>query len=323
MNGISVRHLSARDNILASAMTLPDLPIIDAHQHFWDLDANYLPWLRDEPPIPFRYGDYSALKRNYLPADYRHDTQGLNLIGSVFVETEWDRRDPVGETRWVEKIARQSGLPSVMVCHAALHHDDVAGILEKQASFAFVRGIRHKPAAAPSPAQMEKGVSGSMTDPLWRRGYGLLARHGLSFDLQTPWWHLPEAAALNAEFPQIPIILNHTGLPRDRSAEELAGWRKTMKEFATAPNVAVKISGLGEMGQPWTLERNRQVILDTIDIFGEDRCMFASNFPVDSLAGSLATIYSGFAQATEKLGRDAQSKLFAENARRIYRLPVP
>jgi predicted TIM-barrel fold metal-dependent hydrolase len=302
-------------------MLLPDLPIIDAHQHFWDLEANYLPWLRDEPPIPFRYGDYSALKHNYMPIDYRRDVEGLNLVGSVFVETEWDRRDPVGETRWVEKIARQSGLPSAMVCHAALHQDDAAGILEQQASFGFVRGVRHKPAAAPSPAAIEKGASGSMTDPKWRRGYALLAQHGLSFDLQTPWWHLPEAAALNAEFPQIPIILNHTGLPRDRSAEELAGWRMAMTQFAAAPNVAVKISGLGEAGQAWTLERNRAVILDTISIFGEDRCMFASNFPVDSLAGSLATIYSGFAEATEKLGRDVQAKLFAGNARRIYRLP--
>ena len=110
-------------------MTLPDLPIIDAHQHFWDLEANYLPWLRDEPPISFRYGDYRALKRNYLPADYRRDAAGLNLVGSVFVETEWDRSDPVGETRWVHALARQSRFPSVMVGHAALHQDDAADIL--------------------------------------------------------------------------------------------------------------------------------------------------------------------------------------------------
>src|SRR6185436_11741554 len=119
-------------------MPLPDFPIIDAHPHFWDLDANYLPWLRDAPPIAFRYGDYSALKRNYLPPDYRRDTQGLNLAGTVFVETEWDRRDPVGETRWVAEVVRPSGLPSVMVCHAALHQGNAADVLEQQASFSFV-----------------------------------------------------------------------------------------------------------------------------------------------------------------------------------------
>ncbi len=303
-------------------MTLPDLPIIDAHQHFWDLDANYLPWLRDEPPIPFRYGDYGALKRNYMPADYRRDAEGLNLVGSVFVETEWDRRDPVGETRWVQAVARRARFPSVMVAHAALHQEDAAEILARQAGFALVRGIRHKPRAAAAPGRIEGAAAGSMTDPAWQRGYGLLARHGLSFDLQTPWWHLPQAARLNAEFPQIPIILNHTGLPRDRSAAELEGWRAAMKVFAAAPNVAVKISGLGEPGHSWSLERNRTVIVDTIDIFGEDRCMFASNFPVDGLVGRLATIYAGFAAATKTMGSAVQAKLFAGNARRIYRIPA-
>jgi predicted TIM-barrel fold metal-dependent hydrolase len=304
-------------------MPPPSLPVIDAHQHFWNLDANYLPWLCDESPIPFRYGDYGALKRNYLPPDYRRDAAGLDLAGSVFVETEWDRRDPVGETRWVDALRRRHGLPSVMVCHAALHQDDVADILARQAAFAFVRGVRHKPRAAISPDAIAPGAPVSMSDPAWRRGYALLARHNLSFDLQTPWWHLDEAAALNADFPDTPIILNHTGLPRDRSEAELAGWRAAMTRFAAAPNVAVKISGLGEAGRRWSLARNRQIILDTIGMFGEDRCMFASNFPVDSLVGDLATIYAGYAEATGHLGVDVQAKLFADNARRIYRLPAP
>ncbi|MBN9587612.1 MAG: thioesterase [Alphaproteobacteria bacterium 64-11] len=301
-------------------MPLPTLPIIDAHQHFWDLDANYLPWLRDQPSIPFRYGDYGALRRNYMPPDYLRDADGLDLAGSVFVETEWDRRDPVGETRWVQMLRSEFGLPSVMVCHAALHQDDAADVLARQASFPFVRGVRHKPRAAAGPGLAEHGAPASMTDPQWRRGYALLERHGLSFDLQAPWWHLTEAAALNADFPETTIILNHAGLPRDRSAEELAGWRAAMTTFAAAPNVAVKISGLGEPGRPWSLERNRQIILDTISLFGEDRCMFASNFPVDGLVGSLAAIYSGFAEATITMGVDVQAKLFADNARRIYRM---
>jgi predicted TIM-barrel fold metal-dependent hydrolase len=303
-------------------MTLTDLTIIDAHQHFWDLGANYLPWLRDQP-ITFRYGDYSALKRNYMPQDYHRDAKGLKLAGSVFVETEWDRRDPVGETRWVHALAQKSGLPSAVVCHVALHHDNAERLLAEQTIFPLVRGVRHKPHAATGPEKIEYGAMGSMSDPAWRSGYALLAQHDLSFDLQTPWWHLKEAAELNIVFPKTTMILNHTGLPRDRSSEELTGWRAAMTCFAAAPNVAVKISGLGEPGRVWSLERNRQVILDTISIFGEDRCMFASNFPVDSLVGSLATIYLGFAETTKTLGDTVQAKLFADNARRIYRLPAP
>ena len=92
---------------------------------------------------------------------------------------------------------------------------------------------------------------------------------------------------------------------------------------AAAPNVAVKISGLGEAGRPWALDRNRDIILATVEMFGEDRCMFASNFPVDSLVGSFKTIYAGFMAATAPLGREAHRKLLADNARRIYRIPEP
>lgn len=317
---VGVRRRGRVASAQSEETVLLDLPIIDAHQHFWDLDRNYLPWLRDEPQIPFRYGDYGALKRNYMPADYRRDTAGLDVAGTVFVETEWDRTDPVGETRWVHDLAAASGLPSAMVCHAALHQDDVADILAQQAAFTLVRGVRHKPTAAPAPDRVEQGAPGSMGDPAWRRGYARLADHGLSFDLQTPWWHLGEAAALNADFPETLIVLNHTGLPSDRSPEGLAGWRRAMAHFAASPKVAVKISGLGERGRRWALAHNRDVILDTIEIFGEDRCMFASNFPVDGLVADLPTIFSGFAEATAPLGRRTQAKLFADNARRFYRI---
>lgn len=301
-------------------MTLPTVPVIDPHQHFWDLDKNYLPWLRDQPPIPFRYGDYSAIRKNYMPPDYRRDAAGMNLVGTVFVETEWDRADPVGETRWVDALAQQTGLPTAMVCHVTLHRSDAADILAQQAQYPLVRGIRHKPASASSPDRIVTGLPGSMDDPTWRRSYALLEKCNLSFDLQTPWWHLEEGARLATDFPRIPVILNHTGLPRNREQEELAGWRRAMERFAAAPNVTVKISGLGEPGTPWSLERNRQVILDTIRIFGEDRCMFASNFPVDGLTGRMATIFAGFAEATKTMGTEVQTKLFAGNARRIYRL---
>ena len=81
-----------------------DFPIVDPHQHFWDLSLGKHPWLRDEPPTPFRYGDTRPLRRDYLPADYRRDTRGHRIAATVYVETEWDPRDPLGETRWVEAL---------------------------------------------------------------------------------------------------------------------------------------------------------------------------------------------------------------------------
>ena len=296
--------------------------IVDPHQHFWDLSLGKHPWLRDEPPPPFRYGDTRPLRRDYLPADYRHDTRGHRIVGTVYVETEWDPADPLGETRWVEALAARDGLPTAVVAQAWLDRDDVEEVLVRQAACPLVRGVRHKPAAAPSPRSVEPGAPGSMGDSRWRAGFGQLARHGLSFDLQTPWWHLPEAAALARAFPDTLIVLNHTGLPADRSAEALRGWRAAMTTLAAEPNVAVKISGLGVPGVAWTPESNREVVLRTIELFGVDRAMFASNFPVDGLVARFDTIYEGFRAIVRDFPAEARRKLFHDNAARLYRLDL-
>lgn len=297
------------------------MQIIDAHQHFWDLDQNYLPWLRDEPPIKFRYGDYTSLKRNYLPATYRQDSAAFDVVGTVFVETEWDPTDPLGEVRWVEDLKQREGLPTVMVAQAWLDRDDAEPVLAAHGQSAIVRGIRHKPRAVASPDAVEIGAPGSMGHPAFRRGYAMLEPNGLSYDLQTPWWHLGEARALVDAFPATQLILNHTGLPSDRSEDGLAGWRAAMRQLAGASNAALKISGLGQAGRPWSADDNRRVVLEAIDIFGVERVMFASNFPVDSLVGTFETIFSGFLDITAGFTEDERAAMFRTNAQRIYRFP--
>ena len=294
--------------------------IVDAHQHFWDLERNYYPWLCEREPIPFRYGDYSALRKSYLPADYLRDVGSNRPAMTVHVEAEWDRRDPVGETRWLEEVAATSGLPTACVAQAWLDRDDVEAVLAAQAARPLVRGIRHKPHSAARPEAVERGARGSMDDPRWRRGFALLERHGLSFDLQTPWWHLGAAAELARDFTNTSIIINHTGLPTDRSELGLAGWRKAMHVVAQAANVFLKISGLGQLAKPWTLTENRPVIRDAIAIFGAERCMFASNYPVDKLCAPFETIFAGFRAAVSDRPVSDRRKLFGENAIRVYRL---
>jgi predicted TIM-barrel fold metal-dependent hydrolase len=303
-------------------VTLPlnDIPLIDAHQHFWDLEQNYLPWLSDERAVPFRYGDYGPIRRTYLPADYRRDAASFRVAKTVYVETEWDPSDPVGETRWVQEINAATGFPHAIVAQAWLDREDVEDVLAAQCAFPLVRGIRQKPKAAASPENAVRGALGSMDDPIWRAGFALLEKHRLSFDLQTPFWHLDAALDLARDFPATRIILNHAGLPADRSEEGLAAWRQAMAAFAEAGNVAVKISGLGQPGAAWTVHSNGQIMRDTIAMFGVDRCMFASNFPVDSLCADFKTIYCGFFEATRDLPEVDRAKLFHDNAARIYRL---
>lgn len=297
-----------------------DIAIVDAHHHFWDPTTNYIPWLCDEKPIAFRYGDYRSLRKPYLPPDFRRDWGRHRVVKSVYVETEWDPRDPLGETRWVEGVAKAHGLPSAVVAQAWLDRPDVADVLKGQARSPLVRAIRHKPKSSPRREDARRGAPGSMDDPGWRDGYALLAKNNLHFELQTPWWHLDAAAQLARDFPGTTIVLNHTGLPSDRSDAGIAGWQQAMAGLAREPNVAVKISGIGLPGQTWSLASNGRIIRDAIAIFEPSRCMFASNFPVDGLTATYDEIVTCFQQAIAGHPFETRRALLHDNALRIYRL---
>lgn len=297
---------------------LYDGPMVDAHHHFWNPTRHLHPWLAPGVRVPFRYGDYESLKRPYLPDDYRRDSHGYDVRETVYVETEWDPADPLGETRYAASLAARHGWPNAIVAQAWLDRGDIADVLAGQAACPLVRSVRHKPGG---PARLDEiGASRTlMSDEVWRRGFALLERHGLHFDLQTPWWNLDEAARLADDFPRTTIVLNHAGLPSDRSDAGLTAWRAHLDRFAARPNATVKISGIGLPGRPWRVDENRRVVEETIAAFGPSRAMFASNFPVDSLCGSYDDIMAGFKRIVAGLPASEQAALFCGTARRIYR----
>jgi len=295
-----------------------DGPIVDAHHHFWDPAINDHPWLAPEANIPFRYGDYSAIKRRYFPDDYFADAGAHNVVQTVYVETEWNPQDPIGETRFIEGLAARYGVPNAIVAQAWLDHPDAIAVLTEQANFKCVRSVRHKPGGPIAPEQVGH-MRSLMSDEHWRRSYATLEGLGLHFDLQTPWWNLHEAERLARDFPGTTLILNHAGLPNDRSAEGLAGWRLAMARLAQWPNVQVKISGLGQGGQRWRAKDNAWIVREVIAMVGCDRAMFASNFPVDSLCGSFDDIYSGFKSIVADFPSADQQRLFYSNAQQVYR----
>ena len=296
-----------------------DGPVVDAHHHFWEPAVNHHPWLEPGVSIPFRYGPYDAIKRRYLPDDYRRDAAGHDVVQTVYVETEWDPADPIGETRYASGLAARFGWPNAIVAQAWLHHDDAPRLLAEQAAFPLVRSVRHKPGGPASPIQV--GTSSTlMSDPAWRRGFGALATSGLHFDLQAPWWTLPEAEELAQDFPGTTIILNHAGLPSHRDPDSLRAWRAAMARFAGCPNVAVKVSGLGVPGQAWSVDSNGWIVRTVVELFGADRAMFGSNFPVDSLCASYDAILSGMKAILAPLPQTEQTAFFAGTASRVYGL---
>lgn len=297
-------------------------PIVDAHHHLWQLSGGQLfyPWLQDVQPHEFFLGDYASLKRDYLPPDYRRDAAGHGVVKTVHVEAECRRDQQVAETRWLSEINARHGMPNAIVAHAWFHTSNAEEILAQQKAFPLVRGIRSKPVTGAHPRDSVAGAPGTMQDPNWLAGLRLLRKYGFTWDLRVPTWHLEEAAQVMRANPDVPAVLNHTGFPWDRSEAGLDLWRRGMKALAACEQVSCKLSCLCLQEGAWDYEDNRRIVLEAIDIFGIERCMFASNFPVDGLRVSFDRMFRDFKRMTAELSASDRRKLFHDNAARFYRL---
>jgi len=260
-----------------------DIEIIDAHHHLWNLNQYYYPFLSDKIDKDFFLGDYSKIRKNYLPINYLKDAQNHNVIGTIHCEAEWDREDQIGETKWLNDLSKKNKLPSVIVGHAWFDRPNSEAIIAEQASFDIVRGIRSKPKVRFSSSSKEVLEGGSMQDLNWRKGLKLLEKYNLNYDLRIPCWHLKEAVEVVRLIPNTKVIINHAGFPWDRSKEGMDFWRSGVKAMSNEPNTYIKLSEFGVKGQDWNFLQNKEIIFELIDMFGPKRCMFASNFPVSSI----------------------------------------
>ncbi|SFQ08896.1 Predicted metal-dependent hydrolase, TIM-barrel fold [Mesorhizobium sp. NFR06] len=293
--------------------------IVDTHQHLQSLsDASY-PWLDPERPEPLE-GDLGPIRRDYLPADYRRDMEGLGVVKTVHIQNGRNPYDPVDETRWLSALARKEGMPDAIVAYADLAAPDVERVLEAHAGFPRVRGIRQilnwhdepRLRSAPSPDLMES--------PQWRRGFARLAPLGLSFDLQLYWPQMDMALALARAFPDTAIVLEHFGIVADRGPEGVAAWQAAISRLAQAPNVSVKLCGFGLGARAWTPEDTLPLLHYTLKAFGPTRTMVGTNIPVDLLFATPKKVVSIIHAVAMELSHDERIALLRSNAERFYRI---
>jgi predicted TIM-barrel fold metal-dependent hydrolase len=297
------------------------LPIVDAHHHLWDLSAGRYPFLGEHYETDFFLGDYRKICRDYLPADYGGDIAGFRVVGSVHIQAGRAPGEQVAETGWLETVHRQHGLPCVVVGHVIFTQPDCAEVLEGHARSPLVRGIRSRPVTSRGPDESVAGAPGTMQDDLWRRNFALLEKYGMSWDMRIPYWHLEEGAEVARSFPAIPMMVNHTGLPLDRSEDGLAIWRRGLEALAGCPNVAIKLSELGLPHGKWDVPSNVRVVREAAAIFGADRIVFGSNLPVSTLSTDFRGIVDVMLEALAGEPPEALGKFFAHNAIRFYRIP--
>jgi predicted TIM-barrel fold metal-dependent hydrolase len=292
---------------------------IDAHHHLWDLEHNDYPWLR-EPGEPRMYGDYQAMCRSYLVDDFVADSAPHRVVKSVHVQANWNPDDPVGETRWCQGVADRHGFPHAIVAHANLADAGVERVLAVHRESSNVRGIRHILGHTDDPDLARPDRPDYPRDPAWQRGYGLLAKYDLCFDLQVFPAQMAAAAQLAARHDDVPVIVCHTGFPWDRSEAGIELWRSGMRRLAALPHAHAKLSGPGMVMIDWSVERFAPFVHETIDMFGPSRCMFASNVPPDALYKTYDQIYAGFYAWAERYLPHEQKQMFHDTAARVYRI---
>lgn len=293
--------------------------IVDSHQHFQDVEHSSYPWLDPGRPPPLE-GDLTPIRRNYLPADYRKEMSGLPIAKTVHVQNGRNPGDPVDETRWLSGLAESQGLPTAIVAYADLASPNVEAILAAHSAYPRVRGIRQILNWHENPNLQTASRPDLMEQDSWRRGFACLARFGLSFDLQIYWPQMRMALDLARDFPATPIVLEHYGMPIDRSVAGLESWSIAIRELARAENVSVKLSGLG-LGHPdWSLADTVPLLQQVIKIFGPDRVMFGSNLPVNLLFADARKLIAAFDASLKGLAPDDRAKIRHLNAERIYRI---
>jgi predicted TIM-barrel fold metal-dependent hydrolase len=239
---------------------------------------------------------------------------------SVYVQTNWPNDRFEAEAAWVQQTANERGWPHALVAYADFGVEDVRPQLDRLARYPLVRGVRMQLHWHETPLYRFAARPDLCADPVIRRNVGRLADYGWSFDLQVFAPQMVDAASLAEACPKVTFILQHAGMLEDRSREGRAAWRAGMARLALCPNVVSKLSGLGTFIHRNDVAHIADVLDDTVAIFGAERCLFGSNFPIEKLWTSYRDLVDAYCTAAAPFRPEQRDAIFATTAARVYRL---
>jgi predicted TIM-barrel fold metal-dependent hydrolase len=236
------------------------------------------------------------------------------------VQTNWPAGREVDEVVWAQSVADRHRFPHAIVGYADLAAPGLGATLDLMMKHGRLRGIRQQLHWHERPLYRFAARPDLMDAPAWRGGLGEVARRGLPFELQVFPGQMEAAARLVRAFPQATFVLLHAGMLEDRSPEGWARWRAGMRGLAAAPNVCVKLSGLGTFARACSVDLWRPVIQETLELFGPHRCMFGSNFPIEKLWTTYAEVVRVTVACLAGLSSDDRRAVLGDTADRVYRL---
>ena len=282
--------------------------IVDAHVHFWNPVALHYPWLEETP----------SLNRMFLPADYRAATGEIPISKLVFVEADCRPDEAPREVALIEQLAATEPRIAGIVAFADVAEGLGAGSLElgraldELARSPRVKGIRQNIQGQPA---------GFCSQRAFVDGVREVGRRGLTFDLCATHDQLGEVVQLVRECPDTRFVLDHCGKPaiRDRRTEP---WRNDIAALAAQGNVSCKLSGLLTEAalEGWSDDDLLPYANRVVQVFGTERVMYGSDWPVLTLAGSYCDWYGFTERLTAAWSAGERSRFYESNAARAYRL---
>lgn len=297
------------------------MKLFDAHHHLWDLGAVDYVWLK-QLGVPKPFGDPTPIQKDYLPQHFLDDmsgTEDLDLVGSAHIQVDGALADPVSETSWLSKHSK-SGIPSVIVGFVDLTKEDAESVLKNHLSFGEFRGIRQIIGLLEQRPDLSFTKEHLLRNSNWRENFALLGKHNLSFDLQLYPEQMKEAAEFLGGFPKVPIVIDHAGSPYDQTDSGLELWRDGLLALAKLPKIHIKLSGFGMYESDWSSESSFVMFQTILELFGANRIMWGSNYPVDSLMKSYSYCVKQMMNWISPLSLEEQSLIASETAKKFYRV---
>jgi predicted TIM-barrel fold metal-dependent hydrolase len=295
--------------------------MIDCHVHFIDASRFCFPIFRQRSAaFEALVGDYSALPRRYLPADYLADAAGLHVEGTI--SADFMSSTPLEELRWAQSLANAGGHPTGMIAGVDFRAPDFEHTIEVYRALGRVRAVRQHLAWHPTNALLRFAQAPDLMDDVaWRRGLASLRNHDLACEIEIFATQLAGLTSLARNFPDLRLILPLMGWPIDLTEQGFQAWRSDMAALARCENVAVKIFGAECIfGLHWTVPQIRPWVLATIELFGPARCMFASHMPIAALSRPIQDVYKAYEEIVEDFTSSERWCLFHDTARSNYRV---
>lgn len=299
--------LKSQSTIAKDETVTDNLPIIDTHQHLWDLTKFTLPWhaVEDVPP----------LKRSFVMSDYLEATKGLNVVKTVYMEVDVAENQQVAEADYVTDLCQRGDNPmKAAVVSGRPGTPGFEAYARKLAQNKFIKGIRQVLHVPSTP-------KGFCLQPKFVESIQLLGELGLSFDLCMRSGEIIDGVKLVDQCPKTRFIIDHCGNMSVTSTDAAARatWLDGMKQMAARKNTVCKISGIVvTANKDWKPEDLAPNINDTMNIFGEDRIMFAGDWPVCTLKASYAQWVNALKTIVKDRSPAFQKKLFHDNAAKFY-----